>query len=98
MHNSNSPHILNTSANLLGICFVLLTSIQVMNFTEKTVIDSVLAFAIFMFMTSCLLSFLSMRSKNVPARKYELYADYIFLSGLSSLFITAMLVTFNLVK
>jgi hypothetical protein len=63
MSKENSTHILNSSANLLGICFHILTSIQVLKLKEATIIDDVPAFAIFMFMTSCILSFLSMTRK-----------------------------------
>lgn len=98
MKQEDAPHILNTSANLLGICFLILTSIQVLHVGEKTIIDGVLAFAIFLFMSSCLLSFLSLRQQNMQSRKFELLADYIFLGGLLSLFITTMLLTFNIVK
>lgn len=98
MKQEDAPHILNTSANLLGICFLILTSIQVLHVGEKTIIDGVLAFAIFLFMSSCLLSFLSMRKQNIQSRKFELLADYIFLGGLLSLFVTTMLLTFNIVK
>lgn len=98
MRNEEAPHILNTSANLLGICFLVLTSIQVLNLAEKTVIDSIIAFSIFMFMTSCLLSFLSMRHIRTYSKRFELVADYIFLGGLFSLFITTMLLTFNIIE
>lgn len=98
MSQENSPHILNSSANLLGICFLILTSIQVLKLKEATIIDDVLAFAIFMFMTSCILSFLSMTRKKIFHRRYELIAEYIFLVGLFSLFTTTMLITFNIIK
>ena len=35
-NNDKSPHILNTSATLPGICFAVLTSLDVMKATEKT--------------------------------------------------------------
>ena len=60
--NEKSPHILNTSANLLGLCFIVLTTLKANNHTEGTIIDELTAVAIIMFMTSCILSFLSMRS------------------------------------
>jgi hypothetical protein len=98
MARENAPHILNTAANLLGICFLMLTSLQVLKLKEGTVIDGILAFAIVMFMTSCILSFLSMTRKRIVNAKYELIAEYIFLGGLFSLFVTTMLITFNLIK
>jgi ABC-type multidrug transport system permease subunit len=98
MSRENSPHILNTSANLLGICFLMLTSLQVLKLKGGTVIDGVLAFAILMFMCSCILSFLSMTRKKIVHKNYELIAEYIFLGGLFSLFVTTMLITFDIIK
>jgi hypothetical protein len=63
-NKENFPHILNTSATLLGLCFVVLTSLKGSKFNEVSVIDEFTAFAILMFLTSSILSYLSMRSEN----------------------------------
>ena len=97
-NNDRSPHILNTSATLLGICFIVLTSLNVMNLTAKTIMDELTTAAIIMFMTSSLLSFLAMRSKRSPGERYEKIADFVFLAGLFFLFITTMLLAFNIIK
>jgi len=99
MSESRSPHILNTSANLLGLCFVVLTSIKVSKMEERSVIDESTALAIVLFMSSCILSFLAMR-KKVGAKNYHLekIADILFLSGLIVLFLTTMIVTFTIIK
>lgn len=96
--NSNSHHILNTSANLLGLCFIVLTSRNILLMKAASLIDEFTAFAIFSFMFSCILSFLSMRSSTLLGLKYEKFADILFFVGLSSLFITAVLITFNIIK
>ncbi len=96
--NNKSLHILNTSSNLLGICFIVLTSLRVLNLTGKTLIDEFTAVAIFMFMVSSLLSFLSLKSNSEKSYRYEKIADIIFLLGLFSLFIITMFVTFNILK
>ena len=94
-----SPHILNTSSNLLGICFLVLTYIKALKFSNETVIDSFTTFAIVFFMTSSLLSFLSMKSNSIKSSAlYETIADYIFLAGLFFLFVIAMLISFDLIK
>jgi hypothetical protein len=95
--NNKSPHILNTSATLLGLCFVVLTSININKMMEKSLIDEFTALAILMFMASCLLSFLSIRSKNVKSVRYEKIADFIFFAGLLFLFIITILIIFNIV-
>jgi hypothetical protein len=95
--NNKSPHILNTSATLLGLCFVVLTSLNINDRREKSFIDELTAIAILMFMASCLLSFLSIRSKNIKSTRYENIADLIFLSGLLFLFVITVLIIFNIV-
>jgi len=95
---NRSPHILNTSANLLGFCFIVLTSVKISKFEESSFIDEGAALAIIVFMTSCLLSFLAMRSTSSRATKMERFADILFLFGLIILFITTMLIAFNIIK
>ena len=99
MSESRSPHILNTSANLLGLCFIVLTSIKVSKMEEKSVIDETTAVAIVLFMSSCILSFLAMRRKAGAKTFYlEKIADFLFLSGLFVLFLTTMIITFDIIK
>ena len=95
--NNKSPHILNTSATLMGLCFVVLTSFSINNMAEKSIIDELTAMAIFMFMASCVLSFLSMRSIKKSGIRFEHIADLIFLAGLFFLFITTSLIVFNII-
>lgn len=96
--NDKSPHILTASSNLLGLCFIVLTSLRVLNLDGKTIIDECTAVALIMFMISSVLSFLSIRSKKIKSERYEKIADIIFLLGLFFLFTTTMLVTFNIIK
>jgi hypothetical protein len=97
-NNNKSSHILTTSSNLLGICFIVLTSLKLLNLDGKTLIDEFTAVAIFLFMFSSVLSFLSLRNENRKGEQLEKIADIIFLLGLFSLFIITMFVTFDIVK
>ena len=97
-NNNKSSHILTTSSNLLGICFIVLTSLKLLKLDGKTLIDEFTAVAIFMFMLSSVLSFLSLRNENHKGQRLEKIADIIFLIGLFSLFIITMFVTFNVIK
>jgi len=56
-NGKSSPHILNASSNLLGLCFVVLTSLKLFNVAHKTVIDDLTIAATILFMASCILSF-----------------------------------------
>ncbi|WP_431198565.1 hypothetical protein ACRQ5D_28840 [Mucilaginibacter sp. P25] len=37
--NDKSPHILNAASNLLGLCFVVLTSLKFLKMSDRTYID-----------------------------------------------------------
>ena len=95
---NKSPHILNTSSNLLGICFVVLTSLKVLKLSAETVNDEFTLVLIFLLMSSCIFSFLSMRSVTGRGQLFESIADYLFLTSLIVLFITILLFTFNVIR
>jgi hypothetical protein len=95
--NEKSSHILNASSNLLGICFILITSFRVLHLSSTTFFDELSVLALVLFMASCILSFLSIRSKSSKSVLYENIADGIFLSGLIVLFITTILYSFNVI-
>lgn len=89
--NNKAPQILSASSNFLGFCFVVLTSIKLFKFSSVTIIDEVTAISFVLFMTSCLCSFLSIRSKTKRADVYETVAEYTFLAGLFSIFFMTIL-------
>ncbi len=94
--DAKSPHILNTSANLLGFCLVVLTSIRISRFNASTMIDEVTGIAAILLMASCLLSFLSLRTNRLKAsEKLEQFASLVFLLALFCLSGTILLVSFN---
>lgn len=98
MPENRSPHILSTSANLLGICFIVLTSLKKLNLTDDSLIDEFAVAAVIFFMTSSILSFVSMRRERNQSQKLEKVADFVFLSGLVVLFVATILIAFNLIK
>ncbi|TBO39570.1 hypothetical protein [Pedobacter kyonggii] len=98
MAENRSPHILSTSANLLGICFIVLTSLKKLALTDGSIIDEFAVAAVMFFMTSCILSFISMRRQKTASQRLEKVADFVFLSGLLVLFIATILIAFNLIK
>lgn len=98
MPENRSPHILSTSANLLGICFIVLTSLKKLNLVDDSLIDEFAVVAVVLFMTSCILSFVSMRRERNESQKHEKIADFVFLSGLIVLFVATILIAFNLIS
>ncbi|MBK8711649.1 MAG: hypothetical protein IPL97_07260 [Niastella sp.] len=92
-----SQHILTASSNLLGFCFILLTTFRVFKVSRITIADEITTAAIIMFMASCIFSFLALRSSSSRGEKYEQIADVVFLLGLGILFITTILFSLNLI-
>lgn len=98
MPKNRSPHILSTSANLLGICFIVLTSLKKLNLVDDSIIDEFAVVAVMLFMTSCILSFISMRRERQESQNLEKVADFVFLTGLVVLSVATILIAFNLIK
>src|SRR5688500_14252602 len=96
-NDKSSPHILNASSNLLGLCFVVLTSLKLFNVAHKTIIDDLTIAATILFMASCILSFLSIRGNEKNEGWYERFADFFFLGGLIILCATTILFSLNLI-
>jgi hypothetical protein len=91
-----SHHILPTAANLLGICFVILSFIRVMKLGAETIIDEMVAVAIVIFLVASIFSYASIRSQT-RTDLYEKIADAVFLSGLGVLTVTALIIVFELI-
>ncbi|MFF5382819.1 hypothetical protein [Pedobacter suwonensis] len=65
---------------------------------DGSLIDEFAVAAVMFFMTSCILSFISMRRQKTTSQRMEKAADFIFLSGLLVLFVATILIAFNLIK
>lgn len=96
MANRTSQHILGTSANLLGFCLFILTSLHLANKTEVTLIDECTTIIALLLTLSSLFSFISIRTENdTTEKKYEKYADYLFIISLVGIFGIIFFITFN---
>lgn len=99
MANNTSQHILNTAATLLGFCLFVITSFNVNNKAETSIIDDFTAAIALLLVFSCLFSFLSIRSKSEKKEeKLETIADYLFLISLIGILIVVVLISLNIIK
>ena len=93
---SKSPHILTTSSNLLGFCLIVLTSLKMTGYAERTLVDEFTGAACILLMGCSLLSFLAIRSTNEKTgNRYETIADYLFISSLFLLSVICVMVAFS---
>ena len=89
-----SRHILPTSSNLLGLCFVILTFIKLSKIENESIIDEIMGALIIMFLISSVISYISMRTKK-KSELYEKIADFIFLVGLCLLTLISLVIVFE---
>ena len=93
---NKAPHILNTSATLFGLCYVVFTSLKALKVDRESLIDECTAVSMFLFLLSSLLSFLSIRGLK-RSLLFERLAEYIFLAGLLTLFVITIFIVFNII-
>jgi hypothetical protein len=97
MKNKKSPHILNTSSNLLGFCLVVLTSLKISKYNEQTLIDEITGVIAIFLTVSSIFSFLAIRSKTEQFREhYERIADIVFLIALILISIITFMIAFTI--
>lgn len=93
-----TQHILPTSANLLGFCFIVLSSIKILKLNNVSLVDELTSAALILFLVSCIFSYLAMRTaKEKFSSKYERVADVVFISGLIFLAAITVMITFNVI-
>ena len=99
MANNTSPHILSTSATLLGFCLFVITSLQISNYIEHHIIDELTSAVAVMLTNSCIFSFASIRTENPQKEKrFESIADYLFIGSLIGILVIILLITLNVLK
>ncbi len=92
-----SRHILPTSANLLGLCFLILSFIKFWTRGRiETFIDELLGVAVILFLVSSIFSYASIRSK-AKTEYFERMADIIFLGGLVFLSLISVILIFEVI-
>jgi hypothetical protein len=99
MPNNTSQHILNTSANLLGFCLFVITSLHISNSTESSIIDEFTSVIALLLTFSCMLSFLSIRTQSkLREQRLEAFADYLFFISLVGIFIIILFIALKFIK
>jgi hypothetical protein len=99
MANKTSQHILGTSANLLGFCLFVLTSLHISNYSVKSWIDECTSFVSILLVFSCLFSFFSIRTGNEKKEKWlESAADLLFGMALVGLLAIVLLLALKFIK
>jgi hypothetical protein len=89
-----SNQILPNSSNLMGICFLIFSFVKTTGKSEATMLDDLAAGGVFIFLTSSILSYFSLRFEN---QKLEQSADVIFIVGLLLLAVTTSISIFEVI-
>jgi hypothetical protein len=78
-----ASHILTTSANLVGVCLVIITGLNVGGLSKGTILDEVTSVASCLFLLSGSFAYLSMRHTRRRILLFRDIADYFFLAGIA---------------
>jgi uncharacterized membrane protein SirB2 len=98
MASNTSPHILGTSANLLGFCLFVITSLHINSQIETHVIDELTSVIALFLTASCIFSFISIRTSNARREQQsEAIADYLFFVALLGVFVIIVLISLNFI-
>lgn len=89
-------HILPTSANLLGICFLIFSLAHFQEQLAATLLDEFSALALILFLVSCFFSYFSLRNQN--GERYEKIADITFLCGLVLMAVPVVMLAVTYIK
>jgi hypothetical protein len=99
MANTTSQHILSTSANLLGFCLFVITSLHITNKSEVSIIDELTSIVAVLLIFSCMFSFFSIRtSEREKELRLETIADYLFIASLAGILVIIVIIAFNFLK
>jgi hypothetical protein len=99
MANNTSQHILNTSANLLGFCLFVITSLHITNQAVSSIIDEFTSVVALLLAFSCFFSFFSLRTKDtIREKRLETIADYLFIASLTGILVIILLITLRFIK
>lgn len=99
MANNTSQHIMSTSANLLGFCLFVITSLRIANQMETHIIDELTSVIALLLTLSCVFSFISIRTKYERREvRTEAIADYLFIVSLIGILVIILLITLHFIK
>ena len=90
-------HILNASSNLLGISFLVITSLRAFHLSDDTLIDELTAVSAVLFLASTILSYFSLRTAGLRGVRLEGLADVAFIAGIASLTVSALMLMFGII-
>lgn len=99
MAKNTAPHILSTSANLLGFCLFVLTSLHITNYAATSIVDEFTSIIAMLLIFSAMFSFISIRTSNrAREKRLERIADYLFFASLAGILLVVFLITLNFIK
>lgn len=99
-NNKNTAQlILNTSANLLGFCLVVITSLHISNFTTGHWVDEITLVVAVLLTVSNVLSFYAIRQSDNKQRAIaEKWSELFFMGALIGILVAIMLITLNFIR
>jgi hypothetical protein len=93
-------HIFSVSATLVGVCLTVIGIFKAINELKSfdSIGDNILAFNALVFLTSCIVAYIALRSRDVGRkRRLEKIADFIFIGGLILMVAVCSLIAYTFI-
>ena len=88
-----AEHIFNVSATMIGVCLTVVSLFKITNTHFLSIGDEIISVDTFLFISSCLISYMSLRKNN--NRKLEIIADVLFFIGMFVVVIVGIIMVFS---
>jgi len=95
MNKELAQLMLNTAANLLGFCLIVITSLHINNFTEGHFVDELTMVVTVMLTVSSVLSFVLLQREGGSGKRMFRWAASFFMAGLMGILVAIVLIAFN---
>jgi hypothetical protein len=93
-----ASHILQSAANLIGVCLIIITGLKVSGVANTSILDKVATISSVFLLVSIISAYLSMRHTVSSIVRYRDTADYSFILGIVLLVITIVAMSLNIIQ
>lgn len=90
--------ILNISASMLGVAFIVISFLHATEKKENTFLDEIIFISAIAFMINCILAFLALRHSKFQTKLFVNITSVLYIIGMFMLFGIALMMVLGLIK
>ncbi|MFM2207224.1 MAG: hypothetical protein RL213_1199 [Bacteroidota bacterium] len=94
MNKDLAQVMLNTAANLLGFCLIVITTLRMKDVEEARFVDKLMMLVTLLLAVSCVLSFAVLHRTDNRLKRLYSWAGYFFMASLVGILVSISLIAF----